>query len=108
MTRLLISASVNTSIDIDNIEPDTVVNLASLPTAFPMNRGQTAAVAVPSHQANTAGSGVADPLSVDILANDFREILLGKVLDAGDQLDFDADNTAIATVYKYILEWFEE
>lgn len=108
MTRLLISASVNTSVDIDNIEADTVVNLGSLPTAFPMNRGQTAAVAVPSHQASTPGSGVANPLSVDILANDFREIVLGKVLDAGDQLDFDADNTAIATVYKYILEWFEE
>lgn len=108
VTRLLISASVNTAIDIDDIEADTVVNFTNARTEFPLNRGQTAAVAVVSDQADTPGSGVASPLSVDILANDYREIVIGKVLDQGDQLDFDADNTAIATIYKYILEWYEE
>ncbi len=108
VTRLLISSSVATSIDIDDIEADTVVNLANARIAYPLNRGQDAAIAVVSDMASTSGTGVGNPLSVDIPANDYREIIIGKVLDAGDQLDIDADNTAATTVYKYILEWYEE
>lgn len=108
LTRLIMSSSVAAFLREDEIELDGVINLANVRTHFHRSFSATSSVAVVSDQANTPGQGVGSPVGVNVQANAIADILLGIVLEQGTQQDFSMSDTVITTVYRYLLEWYQE
>lgn len=108
VTRLMASASINTTMDLDAPEADAGASLGSAMVANNLKQGGAAAVGVASFKNNSVGTTLANPpfsFRINVTTIDLQ---LGFILPAGSQTELDFDDTATATVYTWTWEWYEE